>query len=46
MMRTINNFHVNATLIIVVVSLFELNQDGELIKNLASVDNNLVNNLL
>jgi hypothetical protein len=35
LMKIINNFRVNAVLGIVVVILFELNQDGELIKNSA-----------
>ena len=45
MMKTINNFRVNAAQEIVVAILFEPNQDGELTKNLAWEDNYLVNNL-
>ena len=37
MMKTISNFHVNVVLKTAVVILFELSQDGELIKDLVSV---------
>ena len=44
MTKTISNFHVNAVQRTVVATLLGLSQDGELIKNLVSVDSNLVNN--
>ena len=40
MMKIINNFHVNVVLKTVVAILFELSQDGELIKNLVLVRQN------
>ncbi len=45
MMRITNNSHASVSQRIVVAILFEQSLDGELIKNLVSVDKKLVNNL-
>ena len=44
MMKITNSFHANVSQKIVVAILFEQSLDGELIKNLVSVDKKLVNN--